>query len=156
LKAVLPGFQTIDIHEVSFEYTDSEGIGQFKVGPINLNFSAGEIIFIVGGNGSGKSTFLKLLTGLYYPLRGAITIDGEALDSDLYPDYRELFSIIFTDFHLFDRLYGVEGVDERSVRSLLKELGMGEKTSFRDGAFTNTHLSTGQKAPRVCQCDHGQ
>jgi putative ATP-binding cassette transporter len=138
-------FKQIALRDVYFEYQDIEGTSQFKVGPIDVSLQAGEIIFIVGGNGSGKSTLLKLLTGLYYPLRGHIEVDGEEIDRDLYPDYRELFSIIFTDFHLFDRLYGIKNVDEQKVKSLLKKMGMADKTKFKDGAFTNTNLSTGQR-----------
>lgn len=138
-------FSQLTLNDVYFEYQNVEGTSQFKVGPIDFSMRAGEIIFVVGGNGSGKSTLLKLLTGLYYPLRGQIEVDGEKIDRDLYPDYRELFSIIFTDFHLFDRLYGLDGTDEKKVKSLLKKMGMEHKTKFRDGAFTNINLSTGQR-----------
>lgn len=140
-----PAFSNIRISDVYFEYQDVEGAAQFHVGPINFNLRTGEIIFIVGGNGSGKSTLLKLFAGLYYPLRGYIDIDGEQIDRELYANYRELFSIIFTDFHLFDRLYGIEAIDEKLVNSLLKKMGMSKKTGFKDGAFTNTNLSTGQR-----------
>ncbi|MFA7242364.1 MAG: cyclic peptide export ABC transporter [Sulfuricellaceae bacterium] len=138
-------FKELVFRNVYFAYKDAEGAAQFKVGPIDFELRSGEIVFIVGGNGSGKSTLLKLLTGLYYPLEGAININGESLDQEIYPDYRELFSIIFTDFHLFDRLYGVAAPDEGLVKSLLKKMGLAEKTKFRNGSFTNTNLSTGQR-----------
>lgn len=138
-------FKELAFRDVYFEYKDAEGSAQFKVGPIDFKLRSGEIVFIVGGNGSGKSTLLKLLTGLYYPLQGAINVNGESLDQEIYPDYRELFSIIFTDFHLFDRLYGIKAADEGLVKSLLKKMGLAEKTKFRNGSFTNTNLSTGQR-----------
>lgn len=138
-------FSQIDFRDVYYEYRDADGSPQFSVGPVSLNLRAGEIVFVVGGNGSGKSTLLKLLTGLYYPLQGTIVVNDETLDQDIYPDYRELFSIIFTDFHLFDRLYGIKSVDEGRVKSLLRKMGVAGKTKFRDGAFTNTNLSTGQR-----------
>jgi putative ATP-binding cassette transporter len=138
-------FDHIHFREVHFEYVDHEGVSQFSVGPISLTLKAGEVLFIVGGNGSGKSTMIKLLTGLYYPTQGSIEINNEPLDADMYPDYRELFSIIFTDFHLFDRLYGVRDADESRVKSLLRKLGMAGKTKFRNGAYTNINLSTGQR-----------
>ena len=137
--------ETLCLREVYFEHIDREGSAQFKVGPISLEVRRGDIVFIVGGNGSGKSTLLKLLCGLYYPLRGSIAINGKNVDRDLYPDYRELFSIIFTDFHLFDRLYGIADVKESAVRTWLKKMGMSAKTKFRDGRFTNINLSTGQR-----------
>lgn len=141
----LPVFQNIRIGDAEFHYRDVEGAPLFGIGPINLELRAREILYIVGGNGSGKSTLLKMLTGLYYPQHGTIALDGETLDFESYADYRELFAIIFTDFHLFDRLYGIDAIDERQVRALLKKMGVAEKTRFKDGAFTNTNLSTGQK-----------
>lgn len=138
-------FKSLTFTDVSFEYKDAEGAAQFKVGPINFGLKAGEIVFIVGGNGSGKSTLLKLLTGLYYPDVGTIAINEDVVDQDMYPDYRETFSIIFTDFHLFDRFYGIKEVDGDKVKALLKRMGLGGKTKYRDGAFTNINLSTGQR-----------
>ena len=138
-------FERLGFRDVHFEFQDSEGAAQFTVGPINLDLRAGEILFIVGGNGSGKSTLLKLLTGLYYPASGKILVNDEILDKDIYPDFREMFSIIFTDFHLFNRQYGVKTVDENRVKALIKKLGLAGKTKFRDASFTNTNLSTGQR-----------
>ena len=138
-------FEYASFRDVRFEYVDKGGVVQFKVGPINLDLRFGETVFIVGGNGSGKSTLLKLLTGLYYPYSGEIIVNGEVLDQDVYADYRELFATIFTDFHLFDRLYGVRNVDNAKVKSLIQEMGLANKTQFEDNAFTNTDLSTGQR-----------
>ncbi|WP_111977564.1 cyclic peptide export ABC transporter [Algibacillus agarilyticus] len=138
-------FKHISFKDVRFSYIDKEGSAQFKVGPINLDLNFGEIVFIIGGNGSGKSTLLKLLTGLYYPKEGEITVNEEVLDQDIYADYRELFAIIFTDFHLFDRLYGIQDIDKNKVKLLIKDMGLENKTQFKNGAFTNTDLSTGQR-----------
>lgn len=138
-------FNEIRFRDVLFQYHDAEKSVQFTVGPINLDLRAGEIIFIVGGNGSGKSTLLKLLTGLYYPVSGKIWINDEEVDPDSYPDYRELFSIVFVDFHLFDRFYGLKDIDDASVKAWIKKMGMASKTKYRDRAFTNINLSTGQR-----------
>jgi putative ATP-binding cassette transporter len=59
--------------------------------------------------------------------------------------YRELFGTVFGDFHLFDRLYGMEDVDEARVKALLEEMGLSEKTRFEKGRFTDLNLSTGQR-----------
>ncbi|WP_349647371.1 cyclic peptide export ABC transporter [Candidatus Parabeggiatoa sp. HSG14] len=138
-------FQEVRIEEASFEYTDKGGKSLFSIGPINTTIKPGELLFIVGGNGSGKSTFLKLLTGLYYPIKGCCYLDGEEVDQVTYQNYRELFSIIFTDFHLFDRFYGLENVDEKKLKALLQLMELDKKTKYRDGKFTNVNLSTGQK-----------
>jgi putative ATP-binding cassette transporter len=79
-----------------------------------------EVIFFVRGNGCGKSTVLKLLTGLYVPDKGAVILDGKRVSKGRYIDYRENFSAIFSDFHLCDKFYGLEPVDRDRVRALLK------------------------------------
>jgi len=142
----LPGFfSTITFEDVMFSYMDAEGRQLFFVGPINEKIRHGEVLFVVGGNGSGKSTFLKLLTGLYAPRSGTVRIDDVVLDSDSIASYREMFSIVFTDFHLFERLYGIEDIDEVRINSLILEMELEKKTTFSNGRFTNVNLSTGQR-----------
>jgi len=138
-------FDTIKFEDVMFSYTDTEGRQLFSVGPVNEEIRRGEVLFIVGGNGSGKSTFLKLLTGLYAPRSGSIRIDDISLDRDSVTSYRELFSIVFGDFFLFERLYGIGEIDTKRVNSLILEMDMDKKTSFSQGSFTNVNLSTGQR-----------
>ncbi|QEP43911.1 cyclic peptide export ABC transporter [Ectothiorhodospiraceae bacterium BW-2] len=135
----------LTLDDLYFHYTNSQGQTLFEAGPFNFSARAGEMIFIVGGNGSGKSTLLKLLCGLYYPDRGHIRVDETRIDHLNYPAYRELFSIVFTDFYLFDRLYGLEHIDIQRLNRLLKEMKLDHKTQFIDGRFTNRDLSTGQK-----------
>lgn len=59
--------------------------------------------------------------------------------------YRQLFSIIFTDYHLFKKLYGIEKVDSTRINDLLTEVALEKKTQFKEQEFTNIDLSTGQK-----------
>lgn len=143
----MPGaFNEIEMKAVSFQYTDQKGKTLFALGPIDMTIRSGEIIFLVGGNGSGKSTLLKLLTGLYYPGgNGRILLNGQALHQGNYPGYRELFSIIFTDFHIFKKLYGLSSPDPDRVRALLEQMHLHYKTDYIDGKFTQTDLSTGQR-----------
>jgi putative ATP-binding cassette transporter len=138
-------FKTIQLKNIQFKYLDKEGNPLFHVGPLNLTIQPGEILFIVGGNGSGKSTLLKLLTGLYYPDVGTLVVDNKVIEQNNYQAYRELFSIIFTDFHLFDRLYGLPAVDEQQLNALLGLMELEKKTQYLDGKFTHLDLSTGQK-----------
>jgi putative ATP-binding cassette transporter len=123
----------------------SQNGGGFSVGPLNLTIQRGETIFLVGGNGSGKTTMLKVLTGLYLPQRGGAKVDRTFVDQHNVQSYRELFSTVFTQFHLFDRLYGLEHVDEARVASVLEDLQLTDKTRFENGRFTNLDLSTGQR-----------
>lgn len=138
-------FQTLEMQDVLFHYRDQAGQSLFTSGPHTFTLQQGELLFIVGGNGSGKSTFLKLLTGLYHPEQGYLYIDGEIVEAMQYLAYRELFSIVFTDFHLFDQVYGLPDIDEAKVNYWLKEMKLEKKTRFHDYKFTNMNLSTGQR-----------
>ena len=138
-------FKSLTIRDLEFAYRDHLGAAMFSVGPINFSLKAGELVFIVGGNGSGKSTFIKALLGLYRIDRGSIAINKVAIREDNVQNYREMFSTILSDFHLFDRLYGLKDVDETRVNALIEDMGLGKKTSFVNGQFTNLDLSTGQR-----------
>lgn len=140
-------FQNISIKKLSFHYCDAAGQPTFGVGPINLEIPAGQTIFIVGGNGSGKSTFLRLLTALYYPQSGAILLDDLPLTPQNLQEYRNLFSIIFTDYHLFSRIYSLDSATpDDEVGALLRQFELDEKVSLVDGdRWSTTSLSTGQR-----------
>jgi len=138
------------LHEIvarglEYEYAVSKGTGRFHVGPVDLTISAGEIVFIVGGNGSGKSTLLKVLTGLYPAMNGSVSADGIRVEPANVEAYREMISAIYSDFHLFGKLYGLLGVDDELVRALLVQMQIDDKTAYKDRRFTNRDLSTGQR-----------
>ena len=138
-------FQTIEIRQGVFSHKDKDGRAMFTLGPLNCTITRNETVLVVGGNGSGKSTFFKVLTGLYYLDTGAILVDGVDIKSLGYRRYRELFSAIFSDYHLFARLYGLTNIDDAKVEELLRVMQLEHKTSWRDGRFENQDLSTGQK-----------
>lgn len=141
--APVPSFESLHLSGLEFRYGEDPG-DWFQVGPINFKLQAGELVFIAGGNGSGKSTFLKLLTGLYYPVSGRIEVNGAPVDPDDYGPYRGLFSAIFPDFHVFEKLYGLS-VDEGLVDSLLRRFDLHHKTRLSRDGWTSRELSTGQK-----------
>lgn len=152
----LQGFQTgasahtwrqLSFVGVQYRYPEEENREGFSVGPIDLNVQRGEVIFIIGGNGSGKSTLAKLLTGLYLPQAGDIKLDQQRIDADDMAAYRQQFSAIYTDFHLFDRLMGPQGDSPRSelIDQWLNELGMKQKLDFEGDRVTNVNLSQGQR-----------
>lgn len=138
-------FTTIKLVDLTFNYKDKDDESTFSVGPINLEINKNLLYLIRGGNGSGKSSLLKLLTGLYKVDTGYIEIDGNRLQEKNYANFRELFSIIFADFHLFDRLYGLKDIEDKKVRDLIKKFELDKKTSYENGKFTNIDLSTGQR-----------
>lgn len=141
----LDKFEELRLSKIVFHYLDKEHKPLFSVGPINLTIQRGELLFMVGGNGSGKSTLLKLLTGLYYPTSGTIYVDDEEIEHVEYQCYRELFAIVFTDFHLFDKLYGLPEIDRKRVKYWLRLMELDNKTKYLEGKFSHLDLSTGQK-----------
>ncbi len=138
-------FNNISIKNLEFTFPNGNGSSKFSIGPIDLDIKKGEKIFVVGGNGSGKTTFIKNMTKLYQPDSGEILIDGEALKEEDICSYRELFSGIFAEFHLFRKLYGLSKIDKERVNELLTLMEIEHKTKYMDGAFTNLDLSTGQR-----------
>jgi putative pyoverdin transport system ATP-binding/permease protein len=131
--------------DVSYQYA-GEGAEHFGIGPLNLTFRSGEIVFITGGNGSGKSTFAKLLTGLYIPDHGRIVLDGTPVSSANRESYRQLFATVFADFYLFESLMGLEevGLDE-AARDYLARLQLDRKVKIESGVLSTIDLSQGQR-----------
>lgn len=137
--------QSIVAQDIEYGYPATDTSDAFRVGPVNLHIRAGEVIFIVGGNGSGKSTLLKILTGLYWPTMGTVQVDDVLLRRENVVAYRSKVSSIFSDFHLFAKLHGIDSVNDRKVSDLLASMRLDGQTAFVDRAFTKLTLSTGQK-----------
>jgi putative ATP-binding cassette transporter len=117
-QTVISSWDRLDIIGVTHSYYREGEDDKFVLGPIDLTFNAGELVFLVGGNGSGKTTLAKLLTGLYIPESGEIRVDDELITDQNRESYRQLFSVVFSDFFLFDSMLGLdtEGL-EAKVRS---------------------------------------
>jgi putative ATP-binding cassette transporter len=137
-------FSRISVEGMSFRHAE-RGREAFEVGPIDFEVAAGETIFVTGGNGSGKTTFIQLLIGLRQPMAGRICVDGRPVDAASLQDYRNLFAVVFSDCHLFRRLYGLGAPDTDFVDHWLDRLEMREKTGISGDAFTTVDLSTGQR-----------
>ncbi len=137
----------IRLDEIEFSYSASDDQEEvFKLGPIRFALQPGEIVFVVGGNGSGKTTLIKVLAGLYAPTNGKIWIDDQLLSEAHYQWYREHFSIVFSDFFLFDRLLGASGPDVDEIANrYLAELGLDDKVKIFEKTFSTTQLSQGQR-----------
>jgi putative ATP-binding cassette transporter len=138
-------FDKIELHDIVFRYFDKSSETTFQVGPVDFTLRAGDLVFISGGNGSGKSTFLKVLAGLYTPELGDIMLDGMRIDDSTRERYRALITAIFGDYHLFMRLYGISNLDHAEVDHLLTEFQLIAKTRLIDGEFRTLDLSTGQR-----------
>ena len=138
-------FDTIEMRNIVFRYVDKHSDATFQIGPLDFGLQAGELVFLTGGNGSGKSTFMRVLAGLYPPDSGDIMLDGMRINDDTREAYRSLMTAIFFDNHLFRRLYGIPEPGPGELDRLLAKFRLSDKTSLVDGEFRTLELSGGQR-----------
>lgn len=137
----------IDMKKVVFTYDETDPTASaFSLGPLDFRLRPGELVFVVGGNGSGKSTFLKVLAGLYPPREGEIWLGGTRVSDRTREWYREHFSVVFADCFVFDALLGLDasGLDATAAQ-YLQLLQLDRRVSLRGGEFSTTALSQGQR-----------
>ncbi len=132
----------IEFQDVSFRYPGSE---QYVLRHVNIKFHAGERLAVVGQNGSGKTTFIKLLCRLYDPTEGAILLNGTDIRKYDYQEYLSIFSVVFQDFCLTNYTLGQnisarEEYDRVLVEDCLKKAGFGERLNELP-LGTETYLS---------------
>jgi len=150
-RTILPPFETVTLRDVSFEFAAREVQAQlgetFRLGPLNLTIRRGEVVCVVGGNGSGKTVLMRLLTGLYRPTGGQIAYNGVALGDSDRQAYREQVTTVFSDFFLFRELLGRRDMSAANVMRWIERFGLSGKTSFleKDATFSTVELSTGQR-----------
>lgn len=137
---------TLEFSGVTYSYYREREASVFTLGPVDLTLTPGEIVFLTGGNGSGKTSFAKLLVGLYIPEAGEIRLDGAPLTDENRDAYRQNFSVVFADFYLFETLLGLETpqLDEKA-RDYLMQLQLDHKVQVSDGRLSTTELSQGQR-----------
>jgi putative ATP-binding cassette transporter len=137
---------SLKLDSVSHRYNREGEVHDFVLGPLDLTLTPGEMVFIVGGNGSGKTSLIKLLTGLYAPETGSIYMDGRPIGSANKESYRQYFSVVFSDFYLFDQMLGLitPELDEQG-RGYLEELKLSHKVEIKNGKLSTTDLSQGQR-----------
>lgn len=142
----MPRLESLMLQGIGHRYYH-EGVDDlFTLGPVDLAFSPGQITYLVGGNGSGKTSLAKLLVGLYRPEQGAILINGEPVGDANRDCYRQTFSAIFSDFHLFEHMLDAASAElDAQGNALLEKLHLQHKVQVRDGAFTTRALSQGQR-----------
>lgn len=134
-----------EIHVQDVTYTYQGQDATFTVGPVSFTMGPGQIVFLVGGNGSGKSSLLKILSGLYPIQSGEITVAGTRIDAHSIASYRQLIAPVFAEFHLFDRLYGLLDAPRQEIDALIQEMQLGRKVHIEGDHFSTLDLSTGQR-----------
>jgi putative pyoverdin transport system ATP-binding/permease protein len=144
--AVTPYWTSLALIGVTHRYRTEINNTTFVMGPLDLSFTPGELVFVIGGNGSGKTTFAKLFTGLYAPEAGVIQLDGQPITDKNRGYYRQHFSMVFSDFYLFDCLLGLELTDmDVRAREYLLKFQLSHKVEIKDGVLSTTDLSQGQR-----------
>jgi len=137
--------QRIELVNITHTY-HTERAGQFTLGPMSLSFQPGELVFIVGGNGSGKSTLAKLIVGLYAPESGEVRWDGRVVVERDNNAYRQLFSAVFSDFYLFERMLGIQLDNlDAQAQQYLEKLQLDHKVEVSHGMLSTLDLSQGQR-----------
>jgi putative ATP-binding cassette transporter len=139
-------WERLELLGVCHSYKDEREDRGFLLGPIDLSLRPGEVVFVAGGNGSGKTTLVKLITGLYSPEAGSIRVDGIEIGKDERQRYRQLFSAVFADVHLFESLLGLDDPElDAKAREYLGQLHLEHKVDVAGGVFSTTALSKGQR-----------
>lgn len=139
-KLSVEAFESIEFENVSFSYNSDDN---YAICNLNVRITAGDKISIVGENGSGKSTFIKLLLGLYTPTKGTVYLNGK--DIQLYDreQVKKLFATIFQDYMvtsytIANNITFDDTVDETRMNVCLEMAGLREKIdSLPKGANTN-------------------
>ncbi|MGP9688922.1 multidrug ABC transporter permease/ATP-binding protein [Psychrobacter sp. AOP22-C1-C5] len=157
-NALIQDWQSISLTDIGYRYQGSEENSQGLVtqtdnhagdilSEVNFTLKRGDVVFLIGANGSGKSTLAKIITGIFTPTNGQVKVDDKTVSDVNAVDYRQLFSAIFSDQHLFKQLVGSEGNDPDMtlVTSWLHKLNLQEKVSVTDDRLSTDKLSQGQR-----------
>jgi putative ATP-binding cassette transporter len=138
-------WDTIALEGVTYVYQETKNNASM-VGPINLEITRGETIFLVGANGGGKTTLLLLLSGLVRPTSGQVLIDQRKID-EVKADYQAQMSVVFCDFHLFEHFLNEMGdpADDDAIEPLITHLGLKGVVEVSEAKLSSTDLSSGQR-----------
>ena len=128
-----------EFRNVSFKYPGQE---DYALRNVSMTFHIGQRMAVVGTNGSGKTTFIKLLCRLYDPIEGEILLNGIDIRKYNYHEYMQLFSVVFQDFKLLSfelgqNVAGSTNVELKKAEQCLRDAGFGKRLDeLRDGLST--------------------
>lgn len=141
-----PRCEELTLKAITHAYHSKKEKEAFTLGPIDMNLKAGQLVMLAGGNGSGKTTLAKIITGLYSAGNGELLLDGQRITDENREFYRQHFSAIFYDFHLFESLLGLEKPDlDDRAREHLARLQLSHVVNIQNGVLSTTQLSQGQR-----------
>ena len=130
----------VEFKDVSFKYPGSD---IWALRHVNMKFKVGKRLAVVGENGSGKTTFIKLLCRLYDPQEGQILLNGIDIRKYRYDDYINIFSVVFQDFQLISQplgnnVAGSMNYDRERVRKALLDAGFGDRLATMEKGLDTT------------------
>jgi putative ATP-binding cassette transporter len=139
-------WRSLSLDSVSHFYQTEDECSDFVLGPLDFELKRGEIVFLVGANGSGKTTFAKILTSLYPPGTGQVLLDGRRITEHTLDKYRALFSVVFADPFIFRSLEGLKTPNlDRVATQYLRLLWLDHKITVSNGRLSTISLSHGQQ-----------
>lgn len=171
-NATIQGWQSISLTDISYRYATNPDMQDVTVeatsaenssleqgsytqnnhpsdilSDVSLTLNRNDVVFLIGANGSGKSTLAKIITGIFTPTTGTVKVDQQTILEANNVDYRQLFSAIFSDQHLFKQLIGSQGNDPDMslVTAWLHKLNLQDKVSVTDDRLSTDKLSQGQR-----------
>lgn len=148
----------VEFKDVSFRYPGSR---EYALRHVNMRFNVGEKLAVVGQNGSGKTTFIKLLCRLYDPTEGEILLNGINIRKYDYQEYMSIFSVVFQDFQLLDAPLGENiaaglSCDEDRAVECLEKAGLGEWYRTKADKGLKTWLCQRENADKGIQVSGGE
>ncbi len=142
----------VEFKDVSFKYPGSE---DYALRHVSMKFKIGERLAVVGRNGSGKTTFIKLLCRLYDPTEGQILLNGIDIRKYKYEDYLQVFAVVFQDFQLLafplgQNVAATQNYDRKRAEKCLRMAGFGERLdSMPEGLDTCLYREFDEKGVEV-------
>ncbi len=142
----------VEFRDVSFKYPGSE---DYALRHVSMKFKIGERLAVVGRNGSGKTTFIKLLCRLYDPTEGQILLNGIDIRKYKYEDYLKVFAVVFQDFQLLafplgQNVAASQNYDRERAEKCLRMAGFGERLdSMPEGLDTCLYREFDEKGVEV-------
>jgi len=144
LEPIAKDWSEYRIQGLGYKYSKDDSA--FALKSTSLSFKRNQITYIVGGNGSGKSTLAKCLTLHYLPTEGSVLFDDSPIKECQLESAKQQISAIYSDYHLFERLHGIQSPDtQKKIDKYLKYLELEGKVKIVDGKFSTRLLSDGQK-----------
>ena len=146
IDSLSAGEVQIKFEDICFQYPKGRDNEALEIGPITFSAESGQVVFVTGGNGSGKTTFLKLLLSLYEPTSGEIFVNGKALSEEDISWYRAMFGVVMGNYCLFPSLAGSAYDTSIQCEQMLDKLKL-NLVSGRDGSLLSRtqHMSAGER-----------